>query len=180
MARQSEREILAFRAVIRASSGLYFIEECLRNSHGGTDPAYSRSRYILLSYNFELLLKARLILVSKHETREDIVTEIITHNLTQLFKKFPKGVTSDIGIVNISKRQNNGFGEYVIEMTDKTIIVMQDFIDIRYDFDKDILRSIDNDEVNRLQHEIKTMHGIAKKILAMIPEPSLESFTKEN
>lgn len=170
MTQQSEKETLAFRAVIRASSGLYFLEECLRNSHGGTDPAYSRSRYILLSYNFELLLKARLILVSKYETREDIVSEIKTHNLTQLFKKFPKGVPSDIGIVNISRRQNNGFGEYVIEMTDKTIIVIQDFIDVRYDFDKDTLRSIDNDEVNRLQQEIKIMHGMVKKIQAMIPE----------
>ena len=75
--KKSEKYILAERAVFRANSGLYFLEECLALIHkGGTDPAFSRSLYILFSYNFELILKSRILLASELISRKDLIEKI--------------------------------------------------------------------------------------------------------
>ena len=58
----NENKILAKGAIFRANSGFWFLEECLTRIHrGSTDAAFSRSLYILFSYNFN-----DLILVNFH------------------------------------------------------------------------------------------------------------------
>lgn len=110
---ESNRKLtLAERAAMRASSGLYFLENHLLRSQGGTDAAYSRSRYILLSYNFELILKSWLILVSSFQEEGQIIERLKTHNLEKLFKMRPEDTLLDIQIENITKGELNGFTEY--------------------------------------------------------------------
>jgi len=62
---QTKGIVLAQRVITRASSGLYFIEDILRNRGDSTDGAYSRSWYVLLSFNFELILNALIALESR-------------------------------------------------------------------------------------------------------------------
>ncbi|MCC6323177.1 hypothetical protein IT400_00090 [Candidatus Nomurabacteria bacterium] len=74
---------LTKRAIARASSGLHFLNDCLFNKKGGTDPAYSRSWYILLSFNFEkqgqFLLKYKYLLPIR--TNKDIYHIYLTYFL---------------------------------------------------------------------------------------------------
>jgi hypothetical protein len=55
----AEKDILSYGAVTRARSNLYFIEACLDHFHkSSTDPVYSRSLLILLSYSIELIFES--------------------------------------------------------------------------------------------------------------------------
>jgi len=84
-------KILAQRAIGRAGSGLFFIEEVLESRGDSTDIAYSRSWYILLSFNFELILNALIAFESTGTTNEEVIKDIMkvkpSHNFEKLFKK---------------------------------------------------------------------------------------------
>jgi len=167
---KNENEILAERVVFRANSGLHFIDQCLSYIHrGGTDAAFSRSLYVLFSYNFELIIKACILLASSQTKREDLVKEIKTHNLEKLLNSLSEKTLGDIGIKSIRKTESSGFVEYIIEMTIGNNIVIQDFVDVRYDFGKDLLRDTDPNEANRMKSEVEIMLGMTKKIMKMLP-----------
>ncbi|MEK7463390.1 MAG: hypothetical protein AAB621_03455 [Patescibacteria group bacterium] len=166
---KSEKEILAKRVIFRANSGLHFLDQCLTHIHrGGTDAAFSRSLYILLSFNFELILKSRLLLASNQIKREDLIKEIKSHNLEELSKKLSENELNDINIKSIKKREDSGFTEYLVEMDNGNNIILQDLIDIRYDFEKDNLRKIDPNEADRMQNEIEILFEVAKKIMKIV------------
>lgn len=166
---KSEKKILAERAVFRANSGLHFMNQCLDCFHkGGTDAAFSRSLYILLSFNFELILKSRLLLASNQTKREDLIEEIKSHNFERLSKKLLVSELNSIDIKSIRQRDNSGFTEYVIEMTNGSNIIVQDLVDVRYDFRKDNLRNSNPDEANKMRSEIEILLGVTKKIMKML------------
>ena len=83
----------ATRAIHRASGGFNFLLECLEHIHrGGTDPAYSRPAYLLLSYHSELLLEAYLLLKDEHSTKavkelEELLRGKHNHDLKELSDK---------------------------------------------------------------------------------------------
>jgi len=166
---ENENEILAKGAIFRANSGLHFIDECLTHIHrGGTDAAFSRSLYILFSYNFELILKARILLASRQTKREDLIKEIKSHNLEKLSYKLLKENLGDLDIKNIQQRESSGFTEYFIEMVSGDNIVVQDLVDVRYDFDKDSLRNSVSNESERMKSEVKVMLNMTKKVMKML------------
>ena len=166
---KNEKEILAKRAIFRATSGLHFLDECLTHIHkSGTDAAFSRSLYILLSFNFELILKSRLLLASNKIKRDDLIKEIKSHNLEELSKKLSKDELASIGLKSIRKGNNAGFIEYIVEMTNNRNVIIQDLVDVRYDFVKDTLRNSDSDEANRMKNEIEILNKIVKEIKKML------------
>lgn len=161
----SEKNILVSRAIGRAEGGLYFLDECLNLIHkNGTDSAFSRSIYILLSYNFELILKSLVILSRNNIKKEDLVRGLNHHDLMKLSRELPESDLNEIGIRKIQKGNNNGFLEYEIEMIIGDKIVIQDLIDVRYDFIKESRRNSDPQEAKRIKGEISILLEIAKKI----------------
>jgi hypothetical protein len=164
---KNTKQILAERALARAQTGLYFLEDIMRNVRGGTDGAYSRSRYILLAYNFELILNSLFILASKKTTREDIINELISaskkHDFEKLFNQIP--VPFRLGINKVKKDESSGFVEYHIELSDKQKIIVQDLIDVRYDFKKDILRKTNPNEATEIKVAITALLEVTKMII---------------
>lgn len=166
---KNENEILAERIIHRASSGLYFLDACLVHIHkGGTDAAFSRSLYILFSFNFELILKSCVLLASKKIKREDLINEIKSHNLEKLSKKLSINDLKKIGVTKIQRKDDSGFTEYSIKMINGDEIFLQDLIDVRYDFGKEVLRSIDKDESTRMRGEAQVLIEMTKMIMKMI------------
>ena len=165
---KTEKQILAERAIIRAKSGLYFLEDIMRNVQGGTDGAYSRSRYILLSYNFELILNSLFILACQRTTRDEIMGELIAvakkHDFAHLFNKIPASLR--FGINKVDKDESSGFTEYHVQLNDGTAFVVQDLIDVRYDFKKDTLRATNSNEAVELKTAITALIDVAKEIVS--------------
>jgi hypothetical protein len=164
---KSEKQILAERALIRAQSGLYFLEDIMRHVNGGTDGAYSRSRYILLAYNFELILNSLFILASQKSNRGDIIKDLIfaakKHDFASLFNQIP--ISSRLGILKIEKDERSGFIEYHVELDNNKKIMIQDLIDVRYDFKKDNLRKINFNEAAEIKEAIDSLIEITKNII---------------
>lgn len=156
---------LAKKALGRGGSGLYFIEDVLRNRSGGTDLAFSRSWYILLSFNFELILKAILILENRLDTKEEILDSIKSHDLAKLSLAIDVDSLRRYGINKISEQVSNSFISYSVEMSDgRGCVIIQDLIDVRYDFEKEQLRNSDVDEMDRIKNEIKLLLSVVEKI----------------
>lgn len=169
--KKSEKELLAERAVFRANSGIHFLDECLTHIHkGGTDAAFSRSVYILFSYNFELILKSRILLASNMTDRKELVKVIKSHNLETLSKMLSPEELKSINISTVQRVVNSGFVEYLVEILDGCRITFQDFIDVRYDFEKDYLRNIDIAESARMRKEVEILLRMTKQIMNMLPK----------
>ncbi len=174
----------ANNVISRAEGGLYFLKQCLQLIHrGGTDAAFSRSIYILFSYNFELILKTLLIItkincdISKKKLEQELRT--MSHNFEKYFKKIPINIFKDIGIECIKEQKNKGFIEYKVATSDSNVktIIFQDFINVRYDFLKDSFRSSNSDESARMKKEIEALLEMVKKIKEKIP--NLNYYRKE-
>lgn len=165
---KNDKQKLARQAIERANGGLDFLEECLRNKHGGTDVAWSRSWYILLSFNFELILNSLLILESDKKKRSDIIKDIKSvkpsHDFEKLSQKISNERLSSSGIKSIKKTQSRGFTAYIVKAINKKQIIVQDLVDVRYDFKKDNLRQIDPNEKDRIKEEIKSLQEIVRRI----------------
>lgn len=167
---------LAKKAVGRGGSGLYFIDEILKNKKGATDIAFSRSWYILLSFHFELILKAILILENPKNTKEEILNSIKSHNLLKLSKVIQISLLRKYGIDDIKKEIKNSFISYIISLSNnRGHVIVQDLIDVRYDFEKKELRDTDSGEIDRIKNEVKLLLSIVdeiNKIVWKIPTSS--------
>lgn len=157
---------LAMRAKSRAECGLYFLKfVVLPHIRSGTDTAYSRSAYILLSYNVELILSALFILGSKKKTEAEIIRDLIgaskQHNLRNLFSNIPPKF--HFNIEDITQKNVNGFVQYNIKIG-KSMIIIEDFTDVRYDFKKNFLRSINQQEGDELEKTITLLIEFVKNI----------------
>ena len=164
-----EKKTIVNRVISRARSGLYFILECLKHIHrSGTDAAFSRSIYILFSFNFELILKSRVILARDSKTKEDLIKNLKHHDLDKISKELSENDLKDINIKSIDKKCDTGFDEYEIKTVDGRKMIIQDLVDVRYDFIKNTLRNPDPNESNRIKNEIDILFGMIKKIEEMI------------
>ena len=103
----SKGKILAQRAILRASSGLYFVDEIIRFRGDSTDGVYSRSWYVLLSFNFELVLNAIIALESKAKTNKEVMADIMSvrpsHDYEKLFCKISPTLASEVGLSSVKK-----------------------------------------------------------------------------
>jgi len=161
----SKKIIFVDRAINRAQTGLIFLTECLEKIvKGPTDPAFSRSIYILFSYNFELILKSLIILNRKTENEKDLFKGINHHDLERLAEELTADSLKKINIKSIEKEKNSAFIEYKIQTINNEDIIVQDFTDVRYDFTKDILRNIDPNESSRIKKEIDILLKMIEEI----------------
>lgn len=165
-------KILAQRAIGRAGSGLYFIEEILQSRGDSTDSAYSRSGYVLLSFNFELILNALIAFESKGTTNEEVVKDIMkvrpSHDFEKLFQNISPELLKKVGLVSVRKQSNGGFVEYEAIMHDGNKIYIQDLIDVRYDFKKDKLRKPDPQEIPRIKNELQSLKSVVDVVTKLV------------
>jgi hypothetical protein len=154
---------IVFRIITRAETTLYFIEDFLFH-HNAKDGAYFRSLLILFSYCFELILKAKIVLLNNFKKEEEIQNKLLKykHNLDQLAHAIGEKELNAIGIKNITKRIDNTFVGYIITTTEDKKIIIENFIDVRYDFLRPQTRSlVDHVVVHEYVGEIQK---IIKKI----------------
>jgi len=161
---QTKGKILAQRAITRASSGLYFIDEIIRFRGDSTDGAFSRSWYVLLSFNFELILNSLIALESKGKSNQEVMKDIMSvrpaHDYEKLFQKISTELLSEVGLISIKKQSKNGFIQYEVFFKDGSEAYIQDLVDVRYDFKKDNLRSPDPNEIPRIKKESKSLRSV--------------------
>ena len=134
-----EKYKIAFRLSTGASCGLSFIDDYLYNNQE-TDLAYIRSIYMLLSYNTELLLKSRVVMLKSFLNKDKLKNKLtsLSHNLIKIKKELGSDELLKIGIKEITKSDT----QYIIKTINDTEIKIEDFTDIRYDYLFGKMRSI--------------------------------------
>jgi hypothetical protein len=161
----------ATRAIHRASGGFNFILECLEYIHrGGTDPAYSRPAYILLSYHSELLLESYLLLKEEHtkKTKEELEALLKgkhNHDLKDLADKIGKESLVVLGIKTVGSETKNDLKRYVMTLANGDKIIVEDSVTVRYDFKYDRRRDIDPDESERMRSEVGHLLEMTNKVM---------------
>ncbi|MDD3085383.1 MAG: hypothetical protein PHU32_05865 [Candidatus ainarchaeum sp.] len=127
-----------------------------------TGGIYNRSIDILLSYNFELILKLLILLsIGNEEFIKKIKPkggELRIHELDKLFKKVSQQKREEANIRCIEKignKDKDQFVYYKITTIDKKAFTIQDFINIRYDFTINKIRKTKEKEVKKLKEIIK-------------------------
>jgi len=166
------------KAIHRARGGFDFLLQCLERIHrGGTDVAYSRSIYLLLSFHCELLLKAYLLLLLKdeHDRKTEVeLNDLLKgkkgHDLKEISDKIGKDDLVKLGIDKVYCHETkNDSKRYVITLTNKKKIKIDDLVTVRYDFVSEKLRGVDPEESKRMKCEVKIFLEMSDKVMKMIP-----------
>lgn len=166
----------ATRAIHRTSGGFNFLLECLEHIHrGGTDPAYSRPAYLLLSYHTELLLESCLLLNDEHLTKtakelEELLKGKHNHDLKELSDKIGNDNLKSLGISYIKSETKNDLKRYIITLTSNDEIIVEDSVIVRYDFKYDRKRDIDPDESEGMRREVGQLLEMTTKVMKMLPK----------
>ena len=101
----------------------------VRDCSKGEDEARLRSKYILLSYALELIVKSRLVAVS-NITEANLIQDY-KHNVPKILEELKSlGELEKIGIKSLPKQVKKYI--YSIETTDGKIFYFCDFTNIRY------------------------------------------------
>lgn len=153
----------------RGLMGFYFLEDLFSDTEDDEycDFAYVRIFIILISYNFELILKS--IVVLENINNSEIKEQIKHHKLDDLFKKISK---KDIYDIEEIIKKDNPYINYEILFKNKEKIVIEDFIDIRYTFEENILRkNLTNKEVKKA---IELIINLGNKLKTIIESYSLK------
>ncbi len=127
-----KKKLLLGQIVLRASSGLYFMKSHLSPLTGGTDAAYSRSRYILISYYVDLLLNALLLLSIDNESETELFVQMKKwgqkHDYEAMFNRVTTEIKNISGISSISKHNvkigSNIFIEYHISTSEGGMVTV--------------------------------------------------------
>jgi len=167
----------ATRAIYRAHSGFYFLKDSLEKIYkGGTDPVYSRSLYILLSFHCELLLTAYLLVLLKDEcpqkTERDLMDMLKgknNHDLKDLSEKIGKKNLKNLGIENVKLETKNDLKRYIINLADNKKIIIEDLITVRYDFKYDKLRDFNANESDEINQGVVNLLKMTTKVIKMLP-----------
>lgn len=149
MMTDEEKYKYAYRFTSIASTGLCFIEDSLtRIMNNATDRAYLRSFYILLSYNFELILKSRLVMLENFANKKAIDDGLreLGHDIKKIGERLGDTNLKNLGIKEIAEND-----QYKITTTENKDIYIENFTKIRYDFLDDVMRNVDNQEHERIK-----------------------------
>jgi hypothetical protein len=151
------KEILQ-RLTTRVSTGLSFIEDNYLRVHKTPDPAWIRNPYILLSFYSELLFKALYLYTNKFASLKELDEKYRDqgHNLERIGNNLGSDILLKYEIRSI---KDNGAHEYHIDTEEGGFYVM-DFIDIRYDFLDDRVRTIKGNEHSMFMRQIKLLRKI--------------------
>ncbi|OGZ35243.1 MAG: hypothetical protein A3A94_01330 [Candidatus Portnoybacteria bacterium RIFCSPLOWO2_01_FULL_43_11] len=157
-----EKYKYAYRLTSVASTGLSFIEDSLsRIMNDATDMAYLRTFYILLSYNFELILKSRLVMIGNFSNKDSINEELrnLGHDIQKMRDKLGDANLQEIGIKEIIEDNS----EYKITTIDNKEVCIENFTKIRYDFLDDAMRIVDDREHERIKEYNRTLTDLILK-----------------
>ena len=153
-----EKYKYAFALTSVASTGICFIEDSLaRIMNDSTDCAFLRSFYILLSYNFELILKSRIVMLSSVAGKEALNDELrkLGHDLIKIKEALGSNL-EELGIKEVIEND----GRYEITNTAEEKIYIENFTRIRYDFLDDVTRKVDNQEHLRIKQYAEIMNSV--------------------
>ncbi len=158
---QQEKYKYSRKLTCVVSTGLTFIEDSLEMTmNEATDLSYLRSFYMLMSYNFELILKSRIVMLEDFVDKNAMIARLkeLGHNINEIAEALKVAGLEELGISKIEKN-----AQYKITTTDSKKILVEDFIKIRYDFLDDVMRRVDNSEHKRLKEYMETLIGIILK-----------------
>lgn len=153
-----EKHKYAYRLTSVASTGLSFTEDSLsRIMNDAADLAYLRSFYILLSYNFELILKSRVVMLNSFSNKNAINNELrkLGHGIKKIGEKLGDANLKDLGIKEIAEN-----AQYKITTTDNKEIFIENYTKIRYDFLDDVIRNVDSQEHERIKEYAKILTDV--------------------
>jgi|SRR3990167_3974958 len=156
-----EKHKYAYALTSVASTGLSFVENSLsRIMNNVTDLAYIRSFYILLSYNFELILKSRVVMLKSFSDKQAINDELrkLGHDITKIGETLAADLEK-LGVREITESSS----QYKVITTDNKEIYIENFTKIRYDFLDDVMRNVDNQEHLRIKEYAETLVSILRK-----------------
>ena len=156
-----EKHKYAYALTSVASTGLSFIEDSLsRVMNNATDMAYLRSFYLLLSYNFELILKSRVVMLNSFSDKKAINGRLreLGHDITTI----KESIVTDLGGLGLKEIIENG-SQYKIITTDNKEIYIENFTKIRYDFLDDVMRNVDNQEHTRIKEYVDILFSVLRK-----------------
>lgn len=159
-----ERKKILQRLITRVSTGLSFIEDNYLSKHHGPDAAWIRNAFILLSFYSELLFKAIYVNEGQFSSLEELGRKLKAqgHNLERVGKDVGSSILDKYGVSSIER---NG-DEYHIKTKDGDFYVM-DFIDIRYDFLDDRVRTLKGTEhvmFSRQIHILRNINSLLKEL----------------
>ncbi|HEY4487854.1 MAG TPA: hypothetical protein VI483_03775, partial [Candidatus Paceibacterota bacterium] len=154
-----------------ASTGLSFVQDSLTSMmNDATDLSRLRSFYILLSYNFELLLKSRIVMTENFANKQAMNSRLIElgHDIQTIANTLGNSTLAEIGIAKVE----NGLGQYKITTTDNKNILIENFTRIRYDFLDNIMRTVGSREHERIKEYVDILFSILIKIKRKMREQS--------
>jgi len=156
-----EKHKYAYALTSVASTGLSFIEDSLSSvMNDVTDLAYLRSFYILLSYNFELILKSRIVMLNSFSDKKSINNRLVelSHDIIKIREALAINL-EELGVKEITENANR----YKVITTDNKEIYIENFTKIRYDFLDDVMRNVDNQEHTRIKEYTDILVSILRK-----------------
>lgn len=158
----AEKYKYAHKLTSVASTGLSFVEDSLCNMMDNrTDLLRLRSFYILLSYNFELVLKSRIVMVEDFVDKKSLNKRLVGlgHNIQAVAVALGNPILQELGVSKIEKNSK----QYIISTIDDKKVPIEDFTKIRYDFLDNIVRTVDSQEHERIKDYMDTLFSILRK-----------------
>lgn len=155
---QQEKYKYAYKFTSIASTGLTFIEDSLANTmSNATDMAFLRSFYMLLSYNFELILKSRVVMTGNFSDKNAMNDKLrkLGHDIKKIETEIGAAKLKELGIEKIEEN-----AQYKITTTDNKEILIENFTKIRYDFLDDVMRTVDGQEHERIKEYTRILTDI--------------------
>lgn len=155
---QQEKYKYAYQFTSIASTGLTFVEDSLVNTmNTTTDRAFLRSFYMLLSYNFELILKSRIVMSENFSDKNVMNDELrkLGHDIKKIGNKLGDAGLNELGIKQIDEN-----AQYKITTTDNKEVFIENFTKIRYDFLKDVMRTVDSQEHERIKEYTRILTDV--------------------
>ena len=130
----NEKQKIAFRMTMRASQAIKFVKNYLGPRLNYIDEPWLRWLYILLSFAFELILKSRVVMLSKASDISHLGNELksYSHDFAKISGKLKQDELKKVGIKSVIL--NNASSNYIVETTDGKNLTIENFNDIRYDF----------------------------------------------
>lgn len=159
--KNQEKHKYAYALTSVAFTGLSFIENSLsRIMNDATDLAYLRSFYILLSYNFELILKSRVVMLNSFSDKNAINDKLrrLGHDIT----KIREALATNLEELDLKEITENG-SQYKVITTDNKEIYIENFTKIRYDFLDNVMRNVDDQEHARIKEYAKILVSVLSK-----------------
>lgn len=155
---QQEKYKYAYKFTSIASTGLTFIEDSLANTMSTvTDRAFLRSFYMLLSYNFELILKSRIVMLRNFPDKNAMNDELrkLGHDIKNIGDKLGDTNLNELGIKKLDEN-----AQYKITTTDNKEVFIENFTKIRYDFLDDVMRTVDSQEHERIKEYTRILTDV--------------------